>query len=192
MVFSPLIPRRTDLTKEHIIGEKVDLVKNSLNTSADRKKNNTNSWCGQRDIWEICHNNAIKMKLYRWKWYWDFYSVHAQLHNIENIKKGKGIRWYDQTHVWGGANFRNSLVLLYFTSSFETNWTKAQKNMNNAMISFENKQYVVAMPLLLSMYTTKLSVWSNIWEICQHKKTHRNMQKRKWLLDGGGTSFWSY
>ena len=97
-----------------------------------------------------------------------------------------------QAHLWGGANFRNSLVLLYFTSSFETNWTKAQKNMNNAMISFENKQYAVAMPLLLSMYTTKLSVWSNIWEICQHKKTHRNMQKRKWLLDGGDTSFWPY
>ena len=67
-------------------------------------------------------------------------------------QKGKKIT-DDMTlaHLWGGANFRNSLLLLYFTSSSETNWTKAQKNMNNAMISFENKQYAVAIPLLLSI-----------------------------------------
>ena len=49
MVFSPLIPRRTDLTKEHIIGNGGgEVVKNSLNISSRKRKiTPSHGVCGQ-------------------------------------------------------------------------------------------------------------------------------------------------
>ena len=55
MVFSPLILRRTDLTKEHIIGNGGGGGEEFF--EHQKKKNNTNSWCVWPDISEICHNN---------------------------------------------------------------------------------------------------------------------------------------
>ena len=57
MVFSPLIPRRTDLTKEHIIGNGGG-GEEFFEHQQQKKKNNTNSWCVWPDISEICHNNT--------------------------------------------------------------------------------------------------------------------------------------